>query len=204
MSITYKDYNSIDWSKLYQIDSSSKTGLSYKVYTYSGGRGERLAGYPGRQAGHIRPSCKVQVWKVHHVVDGKQKGFLVHRIIMCLLGHNLEGKVVDHINGDSLDNSVGNLRVVDTATNARNMRARTDSPYYMQGIHSSSKGGRNVSFVAQWIEDKKIRTKSFSVNKYGLMPAYKMAVETRLSKIKELQVLGHDYTERHLNQKDKL
>jgi len=53
-------------------------------------------------------------------IDGKQ--VLAHRLIAELEGWNLDGKVVDHINGDGLDNRIENLQVVTQSQNMMKQR----------------------------------------------------------------------------------
>lgn len=52
----------------------------------------------------------------------------LHRFIMG--GTYKDGKVVDHINGDTLDNRKQNLRICTTAENARNGRTRKNNSGY--------------------------------------------------------------------------
>ncbi len=65
------------------------------------------------------------VFYVHHTLrrtpgrKGKKGSFSLHRFVMgCELG---DGKVVDHINGDTLDNRRVNLRITDKRGNATNV-----------------------------------------------------------------------------------
>lgn len=51
-------------------------------------------------------------------VNGKQKQLKMHRVIMC----PSDDKVVDHINGDTLDNRHENLRVCSTKENIANKK----------------------------------------------------------------------------------
>ena len=45
----------------------------------------------------------------------------VHRLVYALAtGEDIAGKVIDHINGDTLDNRIENLRATDHAGNQRN------------------------------------------------------------------------------------
>jgi hypothetical protein len=56
-------------------------------------------------------------------VDGKRRWqtFRMHRVIM----EAEKGEIVDHINGDRLDNRRANLRVTDRSGNARNRKKET-------------------------------------------------------------------------------
>ena len=53
-------------------------------------------------------------------IDGKQ--VLAHRLIADIEGWDLDGKVVDHINGDGLDNRIENLQVVTQSQNMMKQR----------------------------------------------------------------------------------
>lgn len=58
---------------------------------------------------------------------------LMHRILMGLARHNR--LVVDHINGDGLDNRRENMRVCKPGHNARNQRKRRSSTSPYKGVH---------------------------------------------------------------------
>ncbi|MGL5077217.1 MAG: hypothetical protein ACRDBG_15515 [Waterburya sp.] len=56
----------------------------------------------------------------------------------------------------------------------------------------------NTGVVAHWSDLKDgVRTKSFAVKKYGLLPAFAMAVEYREKMIAELNLQGAGYSEQH-------
>lgn len=52
----------------------------------------------------------------------KQKAVKMHRHIMQLKGYDISGKVIDHINHDTLDNTKGNLRVCTHSQNLMNAK----------------------------------------------------------------------------------
>lgn len=60
----------------------------------------------------------------------KYSKILMHRVIMG----NPEGKMVDHINGNTLDNRRENLRIVDRAKNLQNSKLRRDSKFKYKGV----------------------------------------------------------------------
>lgn len=64
-------------------------------------------------------------------VNGKSKTIWLHREIMSAPSD----RVVDHINGDALDNRRCNLRLVTQAENMRNQRLRSDSTSGLKGAH---------------------------------------------------------------------
>lgn len=68
-----------------------------------------------------------------HVGDqGPRKYFIFHRHVMKCVPK--DGKVVDHINGDTLDNRKANLRVADHSCNMRNSVGYGSTSRY-KGVH---------------------------------------------------------------------
>ncbi len=62
--------------------------------------------------------------------NGKRHAILMHREIIGAK----PGEIVDHINGDSLDNQKNNLRLCDARGNARNAALRRDSRSGFKGV----------------------------------------------------------------------
>ena len=68
----------------------------------------------------------------------------LHRFIMNLSLH--DGKVVDHINGNTLDNRKCNLRICTKSENAKNMKKHKDNTSGFKGVYPHKV---NKTFVAQ-------------------------------------------------------
>jgi hypothetical protein len=64
----------------------------------------------------------------------KYEDSLMHRFIMRYHGHNIDGLVIDHIDGYRLDNRKSNLRVVTKKINGRNMYAGNRSATGFRGV----------------------------------------------------------------------
>ncbi len=87
-------------------------------------------------------------YAVAYVMEGgKRKALRMHRVIL-----GSEHAIIDHINGNGLDNSRGNLRAATSSQNQANMRSRTKSSSKYKGV--SRKNGKWVAQIQY--EKKKI------------------------------------------------
>lgn len=68
-------------------------------------------------------------------VDGRARLSLMHREVL----QAPRGLVVDHIDGDGLNNTRANIRLVTQAENMRNQRTRGDNKTGMRGVYRSGK-----------------------------------------------------------------
>lgn len=111
---------------------------------------------------------------------------------------------------DRIDNNKGyvegNLRWADDFQQARNRGKNVNNTSGVAGVRwdnklSKDKKSSTSYAVAQWVvvEDGKSKfcKKSFSVKKYGLLPAFAMACKYREQMISVLNALGYGYTENH-------
>lgn len=113
-------------------------------------------------------------------------------------GINL-GLEVDHLDGNSLNNSVENMRLVSHSVNSRNQKQRTTNYTGYTGVHFKV-AGENTYAIAQWRDlCGKQQSKRFSCKKLGLLEAFAMACAYREKMIAELNNLGAGYSERHGN-----
>lgn len=81
----------------------------------------------------------------------KRKGIYLHRVVMG----SPEGKQIDHINGDILDNRKSNLRVASHSENMRNRKLQKNNSTGYKGVWFNKKKGL---FVATIKIDGKTRT----------------------------------------------
>lgn len=186
--------------RFYYCETSS-TGLRFNKDLVRGqGRGYVYkkkgdeAGSRGFMRGKEKHMIRVQV------NDGRLVP--VHRIIWTIVfGEIGDGHVIDHIDGDPFNNRIENLRSIPSGENTRNARKRKDNSTGVTGV-SYSEGNPPKSypfFVATWRENGILRSKSFSINKYGEELAFLAACEMRDKMIRLLNVKGAGYTERHGN-----
>ena len=130
-------------------------------------------------------------WKIR--LNGKRTSTC--RIVAILHNLIIEDCVVDHIDGNTDNNCISNLRVVSSALNARNSKQRKDN---ISGEHGVSFNKRREAWVAQWSElDGSRGQKWFSVSKFGYEEAKLLAVKYRQKAVEELNAAGAGYTDRH-------
>ena len=175
--------------ELFYYDPESPTGLRHKKD--NGGRGLKkriahdAAGYVDKESGYFS-------------ITFNRRPTRVHRIICVLNGLNIEGKQVDHIDGNAQNNKFENLRLVDFFGNARNQKPRANKKIKVLGVHLSQTR-KSKAYRATFVDlDKNVRSKSFSIMKYGEEKALNLAKQWRESQIQMLNKFGAGYTDRHL------
>ena len=176
-----------DYSEYFQIDSSSPSRLTrIKTSPNLGGTKASLG-----NAGHISVYSGKPYWKI------KFKGYslAVHRIIWTLTNGIIPDNLfIDHIDGDSLNNDIDNLRLVSKPENSRNLRKRCDNTTGITGVAYKTATRQYVASVMD--NDKKI-SRSFSISKYGLIPALYSACQWRQEQLVSLNKNGAGYHYTH-------
>lgn len=172
-------------------------GLKWKVDNNKGGRnvkaGDDVVGWSNKKG-------YKQI-----MLGGKQ--YYLSRITYQIIHGNLTKElVIDHINRDSSDDLIENLRATTRKYNNRNRGIRSDNMTGVTGISLGSvrrlkQDGTSVEYqryVAHWsLSDGKIAHKSFSIIKYGKENAFKLACEYRDKMLKSLKDSGEWYDENH-------
>lgn len=184
------------WSDYFYYDETSPTGLRYAKDVVS--RTGRVYKRRDDVAGFIkkRDNDDIKCW----TVLANNKRYYVHRIVCELNGINLPVKYdVDHIDGDPLNNTVENLRVVPHKINTRNSKKSSANSTGVTGVSFVQR--KRLSFpiyVAHYknAEGKPV-TKEFSTFSMSNEEAFRLACEWRERAIKELNAQGAGYTERH-------
>lgn len=64
---------------------------------------------------------------------GKYRTERLHRLVLGLRPN--DGKIIDHINGNGLDNRKSNLRISTSSANAVNVKVRRDNASGYKGVH---------------------------------------------------------------------
>lgn len=97
-----------------------------------------------------RAKLKTRYVATSMVIDGVRKFILLHRFLL----NPDETKVIDHINHNTLDNRISNLRICTHSENNRNTTSRTNTSSKYLGVHLNKKSNM---FSAK-IRDNGIRT----------------------------------------------
>lgn len=181
---------------LYLYDETSPTCLRWAVDIYAG-RWKNLKNVGvGDVAGGLGNSGYYQVRK-------ERKLQLVHRVIWEIhYGAIEQGMFIDHIDGNKINNSLDNLRLVTREGNARNCKVRDDNTSGATGVRycvNTLRSG-NVSYLwrAHWTSlSGESKSKGFNVNKYGYDLAFQLACDYREEMITSMNEMGAGYTVRH-------
>ena len=120
----------------------------------------------GKEVGTVA-SSRGKLYKLSRI---NNKGYKLHQLVYFLAGNSLtDGLVIDHINGDSLDNRLSNLRLVTQAENNRNVKVcRKDSVTGVKGIYY------NASYKKS---DKKFVVKTHHHKEQHLLGRYRTLEE---------------------------
>jgi len=193
-----RDYNSYDFASWVKQDDTSPSGLSWIApRLYSGKlKSDRI----GTPAGTIREFNGRQSY---YLVGLLGSNFFAHRVAYILKHGSIDPyNDIDHIDGNSLNNSIENLREIDPVINSRNSKKKNPNKALATGIYYEelfSKKGlllKRINAHAS-IEAGKVLKTNFSILKYGYDKALELALAWRATKMKELCERGFGYTDRH-------
>lgn len=118
--------------------------------------------------------------------NNKKHTIYIHRIIMELEGHNIRNKVIDHIDGNPLNNQINNLRLATRHENNMNLKLRKNSKTGYKGviyISKSKKWRARISF-----NYKTIHLGCFS-NKIDAIKAYNIAAMKYFGEFARLNII---------------
>lgn len=193
-----RDYRKYNFNEVFEQSDESPSGLLWRVpRKYS-----KTLKYDrvGKQAGNVRNFNNRQNYYVV-VVFGET--FFMHRISYLLAhGDLLPEKDIDHIDGNSLNNKLSNLREVPPILNCRNTRKKIPNKELETGIYYEELLSKNGILLKRInahcsVVPSKIQKTNFSVLKYGFEVALKKAREWRKKKLKEAEDIGLPYSEIH-------
>lgn len=109
--------------------------------------------YAGKTAG-----TAVNQWG-YYIIGIRPKVYLAHRVVWAIHYGAWPDGEIDHIDGDKLNNKIENLRVVDGATNRRNMPTQKNNTSGHAGI--SVKNGKWIARIGGGQRGKRIYLGTF-------------------------------------------
>lgn len=180
------------WSDYFYYDADSPSGLRWAVSRFSGNNGRVCVAKAGYTAGCLDKRGR---W----VVRLNNKGYFCHRVIYELVvGKIPEGLFIDHIDGDTMNNSITNLRLADKNLNARNQKKNIKNTTGFTGVTEVGVGTNSHGYRATWRDlSDTVRTKLFTIRKHG-DAALQEAIRYRISVMEHLNAQGAGYTDRHI------
>lgn len=188
----------INFSEHLYYDETSPTGIRWKNNRYKG------KGYTQLHISKDSVAGCINGLGYYQVCIGKVT-YLAHRVVFQLMSQNGlpsgESKLmIDHIDGNRANNTFSNLRLVTPSGNQRNKKMASSNSTGVTGVGIMyKKDGNYTYYMAVWrvFGEKHQRQKTFSVAKYGLLPAFHMACMHRKRMIEELNKQGAGYSDKH-------
>jgi HNH endonuclease/AP2 domain len=185
-----KDYNSVDWDEVFVEDSSSPTGLRWKISPVNHIKAGDIAGCIQTNKKSGQQYFQVQYNKTQ---------WYVHRILWVMRNGEIDTQLdIDHIDGNSLNNSEDNLRLVSAAVNSRNQKQYKTNSSGVTGVGFQTNKSGTTYACARWCNlAGEQESKLFSCKKLGKELAFASACAYREKMLAELNVTGAGYSDRH-------
>lgn len=170
------------WEKIFRYDLSCPSGLWYIRYS--------------RPSGHLETNKKsgIQYWRVGYL----GKLYLAHRVIWNIFNGEIpDGMIIDHIDKNSLNNNINNLRLISQADNNRNASLRKDNSTGVAGVQYMTSPDGYEYYRAVWSEGLTKKSKLFSIRKLGKALAFELCKKYRKEMIESLIETGKLYSPLH-------
>ena len=183
------NYDAFNWNDIFYYDLKSPSGLIWKNH--------KIKSLTGKTAGSKQAHEKGSKFRWKVCFDCTQ--YMVHRIIYIMhFGKIPDNLVVDHIDGDSLNNSIDNIRIVEKHINNKNVSKRKASKTGKTGVSYFMKSNGVEYYIAHCKRlDGRTILRHFNISKYGKQTAFEMACECRDSMFLVLIENGLEYSNRH-------
>lgn len=189
-----KNEASVEWGSVLGLFEASPTGLIWTV--------RRLLGDGNRTTVIGSPAGALNSETGYYLVGHKGKRYACHRVVWYLnSGAIPDGMIVDHKDGNPLNNSMANLELKTPMDNARNKKMQENNTSGVTGVYLNKKVYKGVEkpyWMASWVDEGLVqRTKCFGIEQYGDEEAKRLASEHRGLAIDNLRDKGFLYTDRH-------
>lgn len=92
--------------------------------------------YANKEAGYLR---KYSNGSIYRCVIVNKKAYLVHRLIYLIFHGTIPDETIDHIDGNTLNNKIDNLRCVSQRENCRNRKRSSKNKSGVSGVHFSKR-----------------------------------------------------------------
>ena len=188
----------INWGDYFYYDENSPTGLRWKHNKYTGKTGKTLVVAKDKPAGH-KTSNKNGTRKCIDVRLNR-KLYKVHRIVWEIFYGKIPDKyVIDHLDQNPWNNKIENLEPKPKEKNHRNTKLFTNNTSGVAGVYwQTMNRGKHTYAVARVQVDSREYSARFGTHHFGLLSAFKMAVEWRIAKIEELNnSINAGFTSKH-------
>lgn len=181
-----------DWGKYFYYDETSESCLRRNKDWISGRDGCIIKARKGDAC--VNKSGNGRYYDVYC----EKRLHKIHRIIWEIFNGDIPPKMtIDHIDGNSLNNNISNLRCVTQAENNRNVGIRRSNKSGVTGVFISKRYGEPYYWVAKWLENNIAKRVHFKIDEHGYEKAFELACQCRDHNIKRLNTLGFNYTDRH-------
>ena len=117
----------------------------------------------------------------------RRSGIQLHRFLMKLIGCDIDGLEIDHINGNRLDNRISNLRMATDAQNASNRKIPVNNSSGFKGVHFQK---NNKNWVARIGIGKKRKHLGAFKTKEDAAKAYNAAAKEKYGEFAKLNSLN--------------
>jgi hypothetical protein len=128
-----------------------------------------LRGMPGKVAGWKQ---KLGTHHIYTLISIRNRSYMAHRLAWLYVHGEWPADLIDHINGDTLDNRIVNLRPATKSLNAANSRLPRDNTSGVKGVSWNKNAGK-------WIANIAVRGKQHYLgiysNKEKAAEAYRLA-----------------------------
>jgi len=195
------DYSSVDWESIIEYSEESPSGLVWKEAGLSNRSRSKTRNYKYAGCASYCDSLKTvpKCWLIGY----KGKIYKAHRIVWKLISGTLDEElVIDHKDGNPLNNCISNLRLVPNKLNRTNMKIASTNKTGVTGVTRCVNKSNNNYYVARCQTTNPngkvaVKYSHFSIDKLGEAEAFRLACEYRAKMIEELNANGAGYTTRH-------